>query len=447
MVSFDEARALVLAAVHPLEPETVPLSDALGRVAAVEIVAREDLVGYSRSAMDGYAVRAADTAAATPAQPASLPVVGKVLAERGQASLPPASAMAIATGAPVPLAADAVIPHEQIERSGNRILIARPARPADFIFPPAEDARAGERLVAPGEVLRPATLGLLAFVGCARLAVYRRPRVAVVATGSELVEVEATPAHGQVRNSNIFTLAALIAQAGAELSFSATAPDDRETLRRLLDRARQKADLVVTTGGASVGERDLVKGLLAEMGATFRFRQVAMRPGKPIGFALWDRLPVVVLPGNPAAAFVGFEEFVRPALALLAGRPRECAALPVVRARLRSRVSSKPGRHYLLLAQLGLAPYQPADKASPVRGEGIGTGLGPAGLEVAPLPNQCSVLVRSAAEADALILLPEGPADFQAGDVVDVQVLDWDRAVARAAVEVTPAAACSKGPG
>jgi molybdopterin molybdotransferase len=426
MVSFDEARALVLAAAAPLEPETLPLAEALGRVTAEEIVARENLVGYPRSAMDGYAVRAADTAGASAAQPASLPVVGKVLAERGEAALAPGAALAIATGAPVPLGADAIIPHEHVERSADRILVAAPARPGDCIFPPAEDVRAGERLVAPGEVLRPATLGLLAFVGCARLAVYRRPRVAVVTTGSELVDVEATPAHGQVRNSNLFTLAALLAQAGAILTFSATAPDDREALRRLLGRARREADWLITTGGASSGERDLVKDLLAEMGAKFRFRQAAMRPGKPVGFAVWDRLPVVVLPGNPAAAFVGFQEFVRPALARLAGRAAESAFLPLVRATLRSRASSKAGRRYLLLAQLA---------------------LGPDGLEVAPLPNQCSVLVRSAAQANALIVLPEGPVEFQPGDLVDVHVLDWDRVVARAAIEPAPAAAGSKGSG
>jgi molybdopterin molybdotransferase len=417
MISFDEARELVLAALAPLEAESVPLGQALGRVLAEEIVAREDLVGYSRSAMDGYAVRAADTAAAGPEAPANLPVVGKVLAERGEAALPPGSAMAIATGAPVPLGADAVIPHEQIERSGDRILIVAPARPGDSIFPPAEDVRAGERLIAAGEILSPAALGLLAFVGCARLSVYRRPGVAVVATGSELVEVEATPAHGQIRNSNIVTLAALVAQAGGELCFSRTVPDHRETLRRLLVEARRsprRVDLLVTTGGASVGERDLVKGLLAELGATFRFRQVAMRPGKPIGFAVWDGLPVVVLPGNPAAAFVGFQEFVRPALARLAGRPQQRAELPAVRARLHGRAGSKAGRRYILLAQLA---------------------WGPAGFEVTPLPNQCSVLVRSAAEANALILLPDGPAGFEAGDWVDVQVLDWERVVTGAAID------------
>jgi molybdopterin molybdotransferase len=424
MISFDEARELVLAGLAPLERESVPLAGALGRVLAEEIVAREDLVGYSRSAMDGYAVRAADTAAASLDAPASLPVVGKVLAERGEAALAPGAAMAIATGAPVPLGADAVIPHEQIERSGDRILIAAPARPGDSIFPPAEDVRAGERLIAAGEILSPAALGLLAFVGCARLSVYRRPGVAVIATGSELVEVEATPAHGQIRNSNIVTLAALVAQAGGELCFSRTVPDDREILRRLLVEAR-RADLLVTTGGASVGERDLVKGLLAELGATFRFRQVAMRPGKPIGFAVWDGLPVVVLPGNPAAAFVGFQEFVRPALARLAGRSPQRAELPAVRARLRGRAGSKAGRRYILLAQLA---------------------WGPAGFEVTPLPNQCSVLVRSAAEANALILLPEGPAGFETGDWVDVQVLDWERVVAGAGAGLAPAVACSRAP-
>lgn len=404
MVGFDEARKIILAAVNPLPAESVALAEARGRVVAEDVVADADLVPYSRSAMDGYAVHSADVASATPGRPVRLPVVGTVLAEEGEAFLRAGTALGITTGAPVPVGADAVIPFEQVECSDTKIAICEPVRPGEYIFPPAEDVRRGDLLVGHGEVLRPAALALLAFAGRGQLRVYQRPRVSVVCTGSELVDVSAAPGHGQIRNSNAFTLAALIVEHGAEARYCGTAPDDRAALRGLLKAARSEADLLVTTGGASVGERDLVKGLLAELGAEFRFREIAVRPGKPIGFATWDGLPVCVLPGNPAAAFVGFHEFVRPPLLRLAGR--SSTHLPTLPATLRGSVKSKAGRRYIILAELALTA---------------------AGFEVTPLANQCSVLVRTSADANALIVLPEGPASFEAGDTVEVQVLDWGR--------------------
>lgn len=405
MIGFDEAREVILGSVHALPAESVPLAEALGRVVAEDVTADADLVPYPRSAMDGYALRAADTESAAPQRPVKIPVAGKVLAEEGEAVLTAGTAMGITTGAPVPHGADAVVPYEQVERVEDAIVVSAPARSGNCIFPPAEDVRRGDLLLQRGEALRPATLALLAFVGRAQVRVYRRPRVSVVCTGNELVDVSATPGHGQIRNSNAFTLTALIAECGAEPRFCGTAPDDRQALRRILESARSGANLLVTTGGASVGERDLVKEVLAEFGAEFRFRAVAMRPGKPIGFATWDGVPVCVLPGNPAAAFVGFYEFVRPALLRLAGR--RSTALPTVQATLRGHVKSKPGHHYVLLAQVELTP------------EGFG---------VTGLRNQCSALVRTSADANALIVLPEG-VSFDAGDTVEVQVLDWERVV------------------
>src|SRR5262249_14384624 len=192
-----------------------------------------------------------------------------------------------------------------------------------------------------GEVLRPGTLGLLAFAGRTTVPVFRRPRVRLLCTGSELVEVAATPRHGEIRNSNAFTLAALITECGGELISNTSAPDGPGVLRDWFTSARPGADLLVTTGGASVGERDLIKKVLTELGGDFHFGAVAIRPGKPIGFATWDGIPVCVLPGNPAAAFVGFHEFVRPALLRLAGRTQ--VRIPTVRAKLCSSVKSKPG--------------------------------------------------------------------------------------------------------
>ncbi len=422
MVAFDEARDTILAAVQPLPPEPVALADALGRVMAEDVVADADLVPFSRSAMDGYALRSADTQGAAPERPVRIPVTGKVLAGEGEVFLMPGTAMAITTGAPVPHDADAVVPFEQVERQRDAIVILVPVRAGNSIFPPAEDVRRGELLVERGASLRPATLALLAFTGRAQVCVYRRPRVGLVCTGNELVDVAATPGHGQIRNSNAFALSALIAECGAEARFAGAAPDERKALRAMLESARHSADLLLTTGGASVGERDLVKDVLAELGAEFRFHGVAVRPGKPIGFGVWDALPVCVLPGNPAAAFVGFYEFVRPALLRLAGR--RSTSLPTVPATLRRAVKSKPGHHYVILAELELAQD---------------------GFAVTPLPNQCSVLVRTAAESNALIVLPQA-ASFQAGETLEVQVLDWER-VLGAAPHGVEAAVAREGKG
>src|SRR5437879_7528905 len=241
MVTFDEAREVILATVQALPAEPVALAEALGRVVAEDIVADADLVPYARSAMDGYALRSADIAGATPANPVTLPVVGKVLAEAGEAFLAAGTAMAITTGAPIPRGADAVIPFEQLQRSDDHIVISTPAHPGSSIFPPAEDVRRGDVLVKRGEVLRPATLAPLAFVGRADVGVHRRPRVSIVCPGNEMADGAAVRGHGQSRSSNAFTLTALVSECGAEAKYCGTAADDRAVLHRLLESARDAA--------------------------------------------------------------------------------------------------------------------------------------------------------------------------------------------------------------
>ncbi len=414
MISFDEARKTILGCVGPVAAECVALNEALGRVLAEDIVAEADLVPFARSAMDGHALRGADSAGATSEHPLTLPVTGAAFAEAVPGSsfeLAAGTAMAISTGAPLPRGADAVVPSEQVESRDGAIVLSAPVCPGDFVFPPGEDVRAGDLLAKGGEAIHPSTLGLLAFVGRAQLRLYRRPRVSVVCTGSELVDVGSTPAPGQVRNSNAYALAGLVRECGAEAATCSTVPDDREAVSRAMETARSAADALVTSGGASVGPRDLVKGVLAELGVEFRFRAVAMRPGKPTGFGTWSRvrgIPVFVLPGNPAAAFVSFQELVRPALLLLAGRSE--VGLPAVRARLRGPLHSRPNRRYFAFARLR---------------------FGSDGFEVVPLENQCSVLVRTSAEANGLIVVPEEKTDCRDGDSVEVHVLDWGPVVTR----------------
>lgn len=406
IVLLDAAQGIVANAISPLSTERLSLSDALGRVAAEEVVAEEDLVPYARSAMDGYALRACDTVSASLQSPARIPVVGKVFTGDGKAALTAGTAMGITTGAPVPSNADAVVPYEQVTVRDGMILVPGVIAPGDCIFPPAEDVRRGETLLERGSVLRPATMGLLAFVGKSRIDVYRRPRVHVLCTGSELVNPWETPALGQVRNSNAYSLVALLSECGAEVRYCGTVGDNSDRLSSVLEAACEGADFLITTGGASVGERDLVKSVLEGMGVEFAFRRVAMRPGKPFAFGVWGTLPVCVLPGNPTAAFVCFQEFVRPAVLRLAGRAT--TDLPTVRAILMGRAKSKAGSRYIVLARLSITDSR---------------------FLIQPLENQCSALVRNHAMANSLILLPDGPAAYDRGDEVTVQVLDWESAV------------------
>jgi molybdopterin molybdotransferase len=405
-IGFDEGLRAILSAVQPLPAENVALAQALGRIAAAAVVSDEDAVPFPRSAMDGYAVRASDCALATQDNPIELPIAGQVFAEEGESTLAPGTALAVMTGAPVPCGADAVIPHERTEQHGNSVHIFAPVAPGESVFPPGEDFRRGDELVATGEVLNPGKLALLAFAGKPTVRVFRRPRVAIVCTGNELVDVAATPAHGQVRNSNAVALSALVLAAGGEPRYEGVARDSRAALAAILDRARLGADLLITTGGASAGERDLVKSVLTELGAEFHFTQVAMRPGRPFGFGKWAGIPLCVLPGNPAAAFVCFQKLVRPALARLAGS--RAIELPRMQARLDTELHGRPGRRYFVLARVERKPE---------------------GFVVKPIANQCSALVRTAADANAVVTVRETAAGSaggpRRGEMIDVEVLDW----------------------
>src|ERR1700738_4880270 len=243
-IGFEEALRTILASVQQLPSENVALAQALGRVAAATIIADENAVAFSRSAMDGYAVRASDCQLATHENPSGLPVVGHVFAEKGESTLAPGTALAIMTGAPVPRGADAVIPHERTEQNGEWVRIFAPAVPGDCVFPPGEDFRRGDELIAAGEVLNPGKLALLAFAGKPMVRVFRRPRVAIVCTGNELVDVAATPTHGQVRNSNGVAISALVLAAGGEPRYEGVAQDNRAALEAMLLRARRGADLL-----------------------------------------------------------------------------------------------------------------------------------------------------------------------------------------------------------
>lgn len=330
------AVARVTEAVAPLAgSEGVPLAEALGRVLAADVVAPVSLPPWDNSGMDGYAVRAADVRDASPAAPVRLPVVATVAAgHRAPRALAPGEAMRIMTGAPLPEGADAVVRVEDTDGGEQAVLVhdARDARsPTRNVRPRAEDLRAGSVALEAGAVVGAAHVGVLAACGQRVVRVRPRPRVAIVATGDEIVDLDAWDAvlgGERIPSTNSWTLHALVRQAGGEPVPLGIAPDEPVALRDRLARARG-CDLLLTTGGVSVGAFDHVRPVLASMGAELRFWRARMRPGAPLGFALLPamgrdggELPWLGLPGNPVSAMVTFELFARPAIRRLAGHPR-----------------------------------------------------------------------------------------------------------------------------
>lgn len=323
MLSVNEAAAKVLAAVAPLPSETVELEAAAGRILAAPVVATRPLPGFDNSAMDGYAVRAAEL-------PATLPVVAVVAAGAAPGDAPPAgSAVRIFTGAPMPPGTDAVVLQEEAQRDGDLVTLPATA-PGTHVRLAGEDLALGEQAVARGVRLGPGELGLCAALGAARLEVARRPRVAILATGDELVPVTQVPGPGQLVDSSRYALAAAVREAGGEVHALGIVPDEPEASRRAI-AAALGYDVLLTTGGVSVGDRDFVKEAFTAAGVELELWKVAMKPGKPLAFGRAAHTLVFGLPGNPVSSMVSFELFVRPALLALQGALR-CvrAQVPVV---------------------------------------------------------------------------------------------------------------------
>ena len=401
MIGLAEAQRRIIAGCTPLGTETIQLGAALGRILGEDAHAREDLVPFARSAMDGFSIRASDTLNA----PVTLPVSGSIYAEGGEFRIQQGrTASAIATGAPLPLGADAVVPIEEVVVEGERVRFSCSTAAGTHVFPPGEDALRGDLLVAAGTILGPGALGLLAATGHAKIEVVRRPRVAIVCGGEELVRVDETPRFGQIRNSNATLVAATVALMGAEVVSNVLARDDASALRVELEHALNAADLVITTGGASVGERDFIKPLLRELGVEFAFESVALRPARPTAFGRYNDARIAVLAGNPAAVFVALHELVRPAIFRLAGRS-ESLVMMRVRARLGGDLHGKADRTYL--------PF-------------VRVSVGSNGFVATPLDNQCSALTRTASDANGFAVVESETGDLRYGDTVWVDIYDWE---------------------
>ena len=338
MISLEEARALVLSQVEALPVETVSILDAVGRVAAADLRSDIDISPFAHSAMDGFAVRADDLAAASEDAAVELDVIAEVAAgETYDGPMASGQCVRIMTGAPVPDDADAVVKYEVVGvvsgdgKPGSRVSFSHPAQPRANIREAGEEAKAGEVIVEAGEVISTAGVGFLAGCGILDVPIYRRPRVAVAAIGSELVNPDELPTAGKIRNSNSYALAACVQAAGGVPTILPIVEDTHEALAQVVREATCDYDFVITSGGASNGDFDFIKPVVEDLGELL-MTTVNMRPGKAQTFGIVQGTPVFGLPGNPAAAYVGFEMIIRPALRKMQGythfeRPRVVAKL------------------------------------------------------------------------------------------------------------------------
>ena len=413
MITVEEATEQVLSRIEVLEAERVCLLDALGRVLAADVVSDIDVAPFDNSAMDGYAVRVDDVSGATEERPAVLEVIEHIPAGvQPSKTVMPGQASKIMTGAPVPAGADAVVMVERTQAlaeggaPGGTVAIQSSARIGENIRRRGEEVRAGETVLLSGECVGPAAIGLAASVGHAELVVRRKPRVAIVSTGDELVDVREKPGPGKIRNSNSYTLAAQVVAAGGEPHVLGVARDTAEDTRALLSRAPEY-DLMITTGGVSMGDYDVVKLVLEEIGE-LDFWKVAMRPGAPQTFGTIGGTPFFGLPGNPTSSMVGFEMFIRPAIRKMAGFTS--LVRPHVIATLAHDQKKKADRRYFLRARLTRAA------------EG--------GYSVAVSGNQSSALLTAMHRGNCLLSLPEGESFFPAGSQVMCIRLDMEEGTA-----------------
>ena len=408
LISLEDARELVLAHVEALEVEEVGILDMIGRVAADDLTSDIDISPFAHAAMDGFAMRAAQLEGSAPDVPVELDVIAEVPAGAWyDGAIEEGQCVRIMTGAPLPKAADAVVKYEVVDvvagdgREGSRVAFTKPAGVGDNIRSAGEEAKAGEIIVRTGEVVHSAGVGFLAGCGVTRCKTYRRPRVAIIATGSELVDPTEVPTKGKIRNSNSYALAACAIDAGTVPTVLPIAADDFDGLRAEVVAAAAKYDFVVTSGGAANGDFDFIKKVVDYEGELL-MSTVNMRPGKAQTFGIVNGTPVFGLPGNPAAAYLGFEMIVRPALRKMQGYSH--FERPHVKARLVGTAKKKDPRRIFNRATLSKDDE---------------------GYLVTPANNQSSGLFGPIQKANCFVVLPEGEArTYEEGELMDCVMLD-----------------------
>ena len=403
LISIDDARARVLAEAFPLPVETLPLAEVMGRVLGEEIVASHSVPPFDNAGMDGFAVRAVDIVDATADTPVSLQVLETIPAGHvATRALGPEQATKIMTGAPIPEGADVVVQSEMAEETDGRVVVFEAAKRGRNIRRAGEDVGAGDRVLGPGSVLGPAEIGLIASLGHPTVQVHQRPRVAVLSTGSELVEVDRSLGPGQIRNSNSYSLRALCQQMGIEPTMLGIVPDDYDATRDLVQKGLGY-DVLLTTGGVSVGQFDFIKDIQDELGVQRKLWGVAMKPGKPLLFGVRDHTLVFGLPGNPVSAMVSFELFVRPALLRLMGHAK--TVKPLYQAVISEDASNPDGRVYVVRVRAWREEDTWHVSATGAQGSGI---------------------LRSMVGANGLVFIPGGPRGVKAGERVDFLLLRED---------------------
>jgi molybdopterin molybdotransferase len=399
LLSVDRARDGVLSRIQPLAPLRLPLTDALGCVVAEDVVAALDLPEFASSAMDGFAVRASDVEEAGPSRPVELKVVGRALiGHRPEGTVGAGEAIRIATGAPIPAGGDCVVPIENVIDGEEIVRVRQGSVAGTHVRPRGEDVREGDVLVPAGKRLGAPELGLLANAGHPTPLVHPRPRVIVVSTGDELIPPTETPSFGQVRDSNAYTIFGAMREAGAMPVLAGIVRDDVDSLREMVFSYEIQADAFVSSGGVSVGERDVVKAAFFRRGDV-DFYKVAMQPGMPQGFGHIEGKPYFGLPGNPVSVFVSLEVFVRPAILKMMGRRQ--LLRPEVAATLTDEVRGPRGKRQFARVE--------------VRRDGTGWSATPTG-------GRGSNLMSTVARANGLAMIPEGTDLAPAGSSVRVML-------------------------
>ncbi len=347
MIEPKEAQRLILANANLLSRVQVDLIESLGLTLAEEIISNEDIPPFDNSAMDGYAVKSSDVASASKENPVKLRVQsGLAAGQAAQDGIESASAIRIMTGAPIPNGADAVIKQEDTDLGASEVLIFSSAKAGENIRRAGEDIATGEKVLGAGHPLRAAEIGILASLGRSKVKVFARPKVAILCTGDEIVPIDEPLKAGKIRNSNAYSLSAQVVAAGADLRGFSTVKDDLEATKAAISEGLSRADVLIITGGVSVGEYDFVKEAMESLGAQAIFWKVAQRPGMPLAFWLMGEKLVFGLPGNPVSTMVCFEEYVRPALLKMMGR--ESLFRPKVKAILEEDFKKRLNRHFFV---------------------------------------------------------------------------------------------------
>jgi molybdopterin molybdotransferase len=393
MVSFEEARNVILSSVSAVGAERIHLLDAGGRILAEDMAAPWDMPLWDNSAMDGYAVNSADCGLA----PCKLRVSAFLPAGAGAEGVrvEQGCAVRIMTGAPTPEGCNAVVPVEETDNGDYEVTLREPVRKGQHIRIRGEDVVAGVAFARAGAILRPPEVNMLASFGRALVPVYRRPTVAILSTGDELVELGTTPGPGEIVNSNALSLATAVREAGAMPLIIGIARDTRASHLEKLQEGL-KADVLITSAGVSAGDHDLVREVLEELGARQLFWKVGIKPGGPTAFALHGTIPVFSLPGNPVSTMITFEEFVRPALLKMQGHHR--VLRPLFKVVLREELRKKPGKVQIVRIRL---------EREDGRWYAVSAG------------NQQTAILRTMVDAQAIAVLPADSTCFAAGDEVD----------------------------